>query len=453
MSKGLTKEKIIEVSNLKNEPSWMLELRLKSYEHFLSRSLPSFGPSLEELNFENINYYVKPDTEQVDRWESLPNEIKDTYNKLGIPEAEQKYLSGVKAQFESEVVYGSLLKKLDDQGVIFTDTDTALQKYPEIFQKYFGTVIPYSDNKFASLNTAIWSGGSFLYIPKNVKVELPLQAYFRIQSENMGQFERTLIIADEGSELHYIEGCSAPMYSSDSLHSAVVEIICMKDSKVRYTTIQNWSKNVYNLVTKRAFVYENARMSWVDGNLGSKITMKYPSCVLLGTKAHGEVLSLAMAGSLNKNINDKAIQSGQIIDSGAKMIHAAPHTSSIITSKSVCFDGGRTSYRGLIRVNKNAENCKIKVNCDALILDEISQTDTYPTMKVDNNHVNIQHEATSGKLDEDKIYYLKSKGLSAQDSNNLIIAGFLDEITKELPMEYAVELNRLISMSMEGSVG
>jgi Fe-S cluster assembly protein SufB len=439
--KGLNEDVVRNISKMKNEPAWMLEFRLKSLESFNSRPMPGWGADLSDIDFQDIYYYIKPTDTIANSWDALPQEIKDTYDKLGIPQAERELLAGVKAQYESEVIYGSLIQKLQDLGVIFLDTDTALQKYPEMFQKYFGTVIPYSDNKFASLNSAVWSGGSFIYIPKGVKVELPLQAYFRINAKNMGQFERTLIIADEGSEFHYIEGCSAPIYSSDSLHSAVVEIICMPNSKVRYTTIQNWSKNVYNLVTKRAFVYENARMEWIDGNIGSKVTMKYPACILLGERAHGEVLSLAIA------------RDAQVLDNGAKMIHAAPNTSSIVNSKSVCLLGGRTSYRGLVRVNKNAQNAKVKVNCDALIFDNKSQTDTYPTMNIDNSSATIAHEATTGKINDSQIYYLMSRGISEQDAHNLIVSGFLEPIKKTLPMEYAVELNRLIDLSMEGSVG
>lgn len=439
--RGLTVETVRQISKMKSEPEWMLDFRLKSYRKFVETEMPKWGADLSGINFEEIFYYIKPIDKPLESWEELPKEIKDTYDKLGIPEAEKNMLAGVKAQYDSEVIYGSLITELKDKGVIFLDTDTALKEYPEMFKKYFGTVIPFTDNKFASLNSAVWSGGSFIYIPKGINVELPLQAYFRINAANMGQFERTLIIADEGSFLHYIEGCTAPIYSTDSLHSAVVEIICLPGSRVRYTTIQNWSKNVYNLVTKRAFVYENAKMEWVDGNLGSKVTMKYPSCVLLGKKAHGEVLSIAFAGQ------------GQYLDTGAKMIHAAPETTSLVVSKSICQDGGRTSYRGLVRVNKIAKLAKTKVNCDALILDNQSQTDTYPYIMVDNGSAVIAHEATVSKLNGSQIYYLMSKGLSEADASNLIISGFIEPIVKELPLEYAVELNRLIGMSMEGSVG
>lgn len=439
--KGLNEEIIRTISKMKSEPKWMLEFRLKSFKKFLEMKMPLWGADISGINFDNIYYYIRPIKEAMNSWEELPKEIKDTYDLLGIPDAEKNLLAGVKAQYESEVIYGSLLKKLEDQGVIFLDTDTGLKKYPEIFKKYFGTVIPFTDNKFASLNSAVWSGGSYIYIPKGVKVELPLQAYFRINAANMGQFERTLIIADEGSYLHYVEGCTAPIYSTDSLHSAVVEIICLPGSRVRYTTIQNWSKNVYNLVTKRAFVYENAKMEWVDGNLGSKVTMKYPSCVLLGEKAHGEVLSLAYAGK------------GQYLDTGAKMIHASKNTTSLVVSKSICMDGGRTSYRGLIRVNKNAENSKSKINCDALILDDKSQTDTYPYMVIDNNSASLAHEATVSAINEEQIYYLTSRGIKVEDASNLIVSGFIEPIVKELPLEYAVELNRLIQLNMEGSVG
>lgn len=439
--KGLSKEIVEEISKIKGEPTWMLEFRLKSYETFVNKPMPAWGADLSKIDFEDIYYYVRATEAQSSSWEDLPEEIRITYDRLGIPEAEKQMLAGVKAQYESEVIYGSLLKSLKDKGVIFLDTDTALKEYPELFRKYFGTVISHSDNKFASLNSAVWSGGSFIYIPKGVSVELPLQAYFRINAENMGQFERTLIIADEGSFLHYIEGCTAPIYSSDSLHSAVVEIVCLPNSRVRYTTIQNWSKNVYNLVTKRAFVYENAKMEWVDGNLGSNITMKYPSCILLGEKAHGEVLSLAYA---TKN---------QVLDTGAKMIHAAPNTSSLIVSKSVCQDGGRTSYRGLVRMNKNSKNSKVKVNCDALIMDNISQTDTYPHIHSDCKNVTVAHEATVSQLNKEQIYYLMSRGIDENEASNLIVSGFIEPIVKELPLEYAVELNRLIQLNMEGSVG
>jgi len=439
--KGLNPEIVKKISEMKNEPKWMYDYRLKSLEKFENSPLPNWGADLSTINFNDIYYYIKPINKQQSSWEDLPSEIKETYDRLGIPEAEKNLLAGVKAQYESEVIYGSLLQKLKDQGVVFLDTDSGLKEYPELFKKYFGTVIPFTDNKFASLNSAVWSGGSFIYIPKGVTVELPLQAYFRINAANMGQFERTLIIADEGSFLHYIEGCTAPIYSTDSLHSAVVEIICLPNSRVRYTTIQNWSKNVFNLVTKRAFVYENAKMEWVDGNLGSSITMKYPSCVLLGENAHGEVLSLAYANS------------GQILDTGAKMIHAAPNTSSLVVSKSVCQGGGRTSYRGLIRINKNATNSKVKVNCDALILDNDSQTDTYPYIVSDSKDATIAHEATVSQMNEQQIYYLMSRGISELESGNLIVSGFIEPIVKQLPLEYAVELNRLIELNMEGSVG
>ncbi len=438
---GLNEEIIREISKLKTEPEWMLKYRLDSYEIFKSKSMPEWGADLSDLNFNEIYYYIKPKGEQSESWDDVPKEIKETYDRLGVPESEKKLLAGLKAQYESEVVYGSLLESLKQQGVVFLDTDSALKQYPELFKQYFGKIIPNSDNKFAALNSAVWSGGSFIYVPPNTKVELPLSAYFRINAMSMGQFERTLIIVDENSSLHYIEGCTAPIYKKDSLHSAVVEIVCLKNSSVRYTTIQNWSKNVYNLVTKRAYVYENARMEWVDGNIGSKVTMKYPSCVLLGEHAHGEVLSLAYASK------------GQHIDSGAKMVHAAPNTTSIVKSKSVCQNGGRTSYRGLVRMNKNAHFSKSTVNCDALIFDNDSQTDTYPYMNIDNSSSVLAHEATVSKLSEKQLKYLLSRGIDQDKATALLTSGFFNEVSRELPMEYAVELNRLIELNMEGSVG
>lgn len=438
---GINEDIVRKISALKNEPEWMLERRLKAYKHFVDSPTPTWGAKLDEIDYDKIHYFVRA-TDKVGRdWNEVPEKIKDTFERLGIPQAEKKFLAGVASQYESEVIYHKLKDKWTDLGIIFEDTDTALKKYPEIFKKHFGTVIPYADNKLAALNTAVWSGGTFIYVPKGVKVELPLQAYFRINAQNMGQFERTLIIADEGSEVHYIEGCTAPTYSSDSLHAAVVEIICKKDSRVRYSTIQNWSDNVYNLVTKRAFAFENATMEWIDCNLGSKVTMKYPAVHLLGPKAHGEVLSIALAGK------------GQHQDAGAKIVHRAKDTSSVITSKSICKDGGRTSYRGLLKIQKGAKNSKSKVICDALILDNESQTDTYPTNEIDEKQSSVGHEASVSKVSEEQLFYLMSRGLDEIEASALIVSGFIEPIMKELPMEYAAEMNALIQMSMEGSVG
>lgn len=439
--KGLSETVIRKISALKKEPKWMLDIRLKAYKEFTSRTMPKWGADLSDINFQNIHYFAKANQGKGHSWEQVPEKIKTTFDRLKIPESERKFLAGTATQYESEVVYSRLKKEWQKLGVIFEDTDTGLKKYPEIFKKYFAHAIPYKDNKLAALNTAVWSGGSFIYVPKGVKVKVPLQTYFRINLENMGQFERTLIIAEEGSQLHYIEGCTAPMYTTDSLHAAVVEIYALKGSKVRYTTIQNWSNNVYNLVTKRAVAYENARMEWIDCNLGSKITMKYPAVYLLGRKAHGEVLSIAYA--------DK----GQTQDAGAKIIHRAPETSSIINSKSICLNGGRTSYRGLLKATKNAKNSKSKVICDALIFDSRSRTDTYPTNEIDSKSFSLEHEASVSKVSEDQLNYLKSRGLSDEQATSLIVSGFLEPVAKELPMEYAVELNALLEMSMEGSVG
>jgi Fe-S cluster assembly protein SufB len=439
--KGLNSETINNISNLKKEPRWMREYRQKAYQYFLRKKMPGFGPDLSSLDFEDIYYYIKPLKNQVAKWSELPYEIKDTYDRIGIPEAEKKYLMGVSAQYESEVVYKSINKMLSGKGVIFLDMDTGLREYPDLVKNYFGTIIPSLDNKFAALNSSVWSGGSFIYVPKNVRIELPLQAYFRINAANMGQFERTLIIADEGSFVHYVEGCTAPIYSSDSLHSAVVEIIVKKGARVRYSTIQNWSKNVYNLVTKRAYVEEEGVMEWVDGNLGSKITMKYPSVYLVGRKAKGEILSIAYAGQ------------NQILDAGAKAIHIGSETTSQIISKSISAGGGRTSYRGLVRVEQEANKTKSKVVCDALIMDEFSRSDTYPTMDIRNNDTAIEHEATVSKIGDEQIFYLKSRGISENQAQSMIVNGFIEPIVKELPLEYAVELNRLISLQMEGSVG
>lgn len=439
--KGLSDKIVRLISEKKNEPKWMLERRLKGYDIFCGKPLPTWGADLSGIDFDEIYYYVKPVNKQGRSWEDVPEEMKRTFDRLGIPEAEKAMLAGVKAQYDSEVIYGSLKNELGEKGVIFLDTDTGLREHPEYFEKYFGSIIPSQDNKFAALNTAVWSGGSFLYIPKNTEVTLPLQAYFRINSENMGQFERTLIIADEGSKVHYVEGCTAPTYTSDSLHSAVVEIIALPGSHVRYTTIQNWSHEVYNLVTKRAKAYKDATVEWVDCNLGSKVTMKYPSVILAEEGAHGEVLSIAVAGK------------GQTQDAGAKMLHIAPNTSSLITSKSICKDGGRTTYRGLVKVGKRASNVKSNVECDALIFDNESQTDTYPTNEIYNQDTELGHEASVSRLSDEQLYYLMSRGLTEEEASALIVAGFIEPVAKELPMEYAVELNRLIEMEMEGSVG
>ena len=439
--KGLSKNIVAEISKMKKEPEWMLKFRLKSLEEFNKRPMPQWGANLNVIDFENIHYYVKPSNQSETNWDDVPSYIKDTFSKLGIPEAEQKFLGGVGAQYESELVYHKIRKDLEDKGVIFLGMDEGLKQYPEIVKKYFGTVIPYNDNKLAALNSAVWSGGSFVYVPKGVKVDLPLQAYFRINTKNMGQFERTLIIAEPGSSVHYIEGCTAPIYSSDSLHSAVVELIAMKGSRIQYTTIQNWSNNVYNLVTKRAFAYEDSTVFWVDGNLGSKITMKYPSIYLLGERARAEILSVAFAGK------------GQHQDAGGKILHYAPNTTSRIVSKSVSKDGGRTTYRGLLKVAEGCYNVKSHVSCDALILDDKSASDTVPYMEINEKNVNIEHEATVGKIGEEQLFYLMSRGLSQDQAMTMIVSGFMEPFTKELPLEYAIELNRLIAMSMEGSVG
>jgi len=441
--KGLNEEIIREMSLMKGESEWMLEFRLKAYQRFLRKPVPDWGGggSLDDIDFDDIYYYIKPMEGQAQDWDMVPDSIKETYEKLGIPEAERKYLAGVTAQYESEVVYHRNREDLEAMGVLFTDMDTAVREYPEIVREYFATVIPPNDNKFAALNSAVWSGGSFIYVPPGVHVDQPLQAYFRINAENMGQFERTLIIVDEGAYVHYVEGCSAPVYSSDSLHCAVVEIIVKEGGRCRYTTIQNWSNNVYNLVTKRAVAYRNATMEWVDGNLGSKLTMKYPAVWLMEPGAHGEVLSIAFAGA------------GQHQDAGAKMVHVAPDTTSLITSKSISMDGGRAGYRGLVRVEPGAEKSKSFVRCDALILDEDSRSDTYPYMEIEESDIDIGHEATVSKVGDDQLFYLMSRGLSEEEATAMIVAGFIEPIVKELPMEYAVELNRLIELQMEGAVG
>jgi len=439
--RGLSPELVAAISEHKNEPEWMRKYRLKSLEYFLARPLPTWGGDVTGIDFDNIFYYIRPTEKQAKSWEDLPPDIKDTWDKLGIPEAEKKYLAGVGAQYESEVVYHKLKEDLESQGVLFLDMDSGLREHEELVKQYFGTIIPQNDNKFAALNSAVWSGGSFIYVPPGVKVEMPLQAYFRINAENMGQFERTLIIVDEGAQVHYVEGCTAPIYSSDSLHSAVVEIIVKRGARCRYTTIQNWSTNVYNLVTKRAVAYEDAVMEWVDGNLGSKLTMKYPSIWLMGERAHGEVLSIAFAGN------------GQHQDAGGKAVHVAPNTTSVITSKSISKNGGRAGYRGLLEVAKGAAGSKSKVVCDALILDEDSRSDTYPYMRIDEDHVDIGHEATVSKIGEEQLFYLMSRGLTEAEASAMIVSGFVEPITKELPLEYAVEMNRLIQLQMEGSVG
>jgi Fe-S cluster assembly protein SufB len=441
--KGLTEEIVRKISEMKNEPEWMLEYRLKALKIFNKKPMPRWANSelLDQIDFANIHYFVRASEKQERNWEDVPEGIKNTFDRLGIPEAERKFLAGVTAQYESEVVYHSIREDLEKQGVVFLDMDTGLREHEEIVRKHFGTIIPAADNKFSALNSAVWSGGSFVWVPPGVKVEIPLQAYFRINTENMGQFERTLIIAEPGSFVHYIEGCTAPVYSSDSLHSAVVELIAKPGAHIRYTTIQNWSKNVYNLVTKRAVAEENAKVEWVDGNLGSKLTMKYPSIYLTGKGAHGEVLSIAFAGK------------DQHQDAGAKMVHVAPDTSSIIVSKSISKDGGRTSYRGLVKVYPDAHDCKSSVRCDALLMDEASRSDTYPTMEVDEKDVTIEHEATVSKVGEEQLFYLMSRGLSQTEATTMIVNGFFEPFTKELPLEYAVELNRLIQLEMEGSVG
>ena len=439
--KGLSEDVVRRISEIKSEPEWMLEYRLKALDIFYKKPMPTWGGDMSGINFDNIIYYVKPSDKQENDWDDVPDEIRKTYDKLGIPEAEKKYLSGVKAQYESEVIYGSLEEGLEKQGVIFLSTDEALKEHPDLVKEYFGTIIPPADNKFAALNTAVWSGGSFIYIPKGVNVEFPLQAYFRINSENMGQFERTLIICDEGSQVHYVEGCTAPIWTSDSLHSAVVEIVVKKDARCRYTTIQNWSNNVYNLVTKRAMAYGNSLMEWVDGNLGSKLTMKYPSIYMMEPGARGEILSIAFAAK------------GQHQDAGGKVVHCAPNTSSRIVSKSISKDGGRSSYRGLCKVMKGAKNCKSNVVCDALILDPESRSDTYPYIEIDEENVSIEHEASVSRIGEEQLFYLMSRGMSESEASTMIVSGFIEPLTKILPMEYSIEMNRLIELQMEGSVG
>ncbi|MDK8306347.1 Fe-S cluster assembly protein SufB [Corynebacterium imitans] len=440
--RGLNEDVVRDISGIKNEPEWMLNQRLKAHEIFEKKPMPTWGADLSDIDFDNIKYYVRSTEEQATSWDDLPQDIKDTYDKLGIPEAEkQRLVAGVAAQYESEVVYHQIREDLEEKGVIFVDTDTALREHEELFKEHFGTVIPAGDNKFSALNSAVWSGGSFIYVPPGVHVDIPLQAYFRINTENMGQFERTLIIVDEDAYVHYVEGCTAPIYKSDSLHSAVVEIIVKKGGRCRYTTIQNWSNNVYNLVTKRAKAEEGATMEWVDGNIGSKVTMKYPAVWMTGEHARGEVLSVAFAGE------------GQFQDTGAKMTHMAPHTSSSVVSKSVARGGGRSAYRGLIQVNANAHHSQSNVECDALLVDDISRSDTYPYNDIRNDRVTLGHEAKVSKVSEQQLFYLMSRGIPEEEAMAMIVRGFVEPIAKELPMEYALELNRLIELQMEGSVG
>lgn len=439
--RGLTREVVEEISKMKEEPEWMLEFRLKSLEHFFERPMPMWGGDLSELDFDEIVYYVKPSERQGRTWDEVPDEIKQTFDKLGIPEAEQKYLAGVSAQYESEVVYQSLQEDLEEMGIIFTDTDSALKEHEELFKQYFGKVVPPTDNKFAALNSAVWSGGSFIYVPPGVKATTPLQAYFRINSENMGQFERTLIIVDEGASVHYVEGCTAPVYTTNSLHSAVVEIFVKENAYCRYTTIQNWANNVYNLVTKRATCDANATMEWIDGNIGSKVTMKYPAVLLKGEGARGNTLSIAIAGR------------GQTQDAGAKMHHLAPNTSSSIVSKSISKQGGKVNYRGLVQFGRKADNAKATIECDTLLLDNESISDTIPYNEVYNDNISLEHEAKVSKVSEEQLFYLMSRGLGEQEATEMIVMGFIEPFTKELPMEYAVEMNRLIKFEMEGSIG
>ena len=438
--KGIDRHIVAQISEMKNEPAWMRDFRLKSLDIFNAKAMPTWGGDIA-IDFQDIFYYLKPTEGQGRTWDDVPQEIKDTFDKLGIPQAERQYLAGVKAQFESEVVYGSLKEDLAQQGVIFLDTDSALREHPDLMREYFGKIIPPTDNKFAALNSAVWSGGSFIYVPPGVKIEFPLQAYFRINAENMGQFERTLIIVDEGAEVHYVEGCTAPMYSSESLHSAVVEIVCKRGSRCRYTTIQNWANNIYNLVTKRAMAYGDATMEWVDGNLGSKLTMKYPAVYMMEPGARGEILSIAFATA------------GQHQDAGGKLVHAAPHTTGQIISKSISKNGGRSSYRGLVRVEKNAAHSRCNVVCDALILDPRSRSDTYPYIEILEQDVSVGHEASVSRIGEEQLFYLMSRGLSEAEASTMIVNGFIEPLVKELPMEYAVEMNRLIQLQMEGSVG
>ena len=439
--KGLDREIVEQISAMKGEPEWMLQFRLKALEHFNSRPTPTWGGDLSGLNMDDIYFYTKPTDKEGRSWDEVPDTIKQTFDRLGIPEAEQKFLAGVGAQYESEMVYHSLMEHLEGQGVIFKSIENGLREHPDLFRQYFGTVIPIEDNKFAALNSAVWSGGSFVYVPPGVKVDLPMQAYFRMNEADAGQFERTLIIIDEGAQAHYVEGCTAPIYTTDSFHSGVIEIIVKKNARMRYTTIQNWSNNMYNLVTQRSIVHEGGTMEWVDANLGSKLTMKYPSCYLVGEGAHGEILSLAFAGR------------GQHQDTGGKVIHFASNTSSKITSKSISKDAGRASYRGLLKVHKGAKNVRSNVVCDALLLDPTSRSDTYPSIEIDEDDVTIGHEASVSKVGEEQLFYLMSRGLSEEEATTMVVSGFIEPLVKELPMEYAIEMNRLIQLQMEGSIG
>ncbi len=439
--KGLSEEVVRNISRMKGEPEWMLEFRLKALKHYLQRPMPNWGPALKELDLDDIFYYVKPTEKSERSWDDVPDDIKKTFDRLGVPEAERKFLAGVGAQYESEMVYHSVLEHLEKQGVIFLSIEDGLRQYPDLFREYFGTVVPIEDNKFAALNSAVWSGGSFVYVPKGVKVDLPLQAYFRLNTPNVGQFERTLIIVDEGAQVHYVEGCTAPTYSANSFHSGVIEIIVKKGARSRYSTIQNWSTNVYNLVTQRAMVFENGTHEWVDANLGSKVTMKYPSCYLMEPGAHGEMLSMAFAGP------------GQVQDAGSKMVHFAKNTSSKVVSKSISKGGGRSSFRGLLKVYNGAKQSKSNVVCDALLLDPKSRSDTYPYIEIDETDVTIGHEASVSKVGEEQLFYLMSRGLSEEEATTMVVSGFIEPLVKELPMEYAVEMNRLIQLQMEGSIG
>ena len=438
---GLNEKVVTQISKAKGEPAWMLEYRLKALETFRKLPMPSWGADLSHINFEDIYYYIKPTENSERTWDDVPDDIKKTFERIGIPEAEKKFLAGVGAQYDSEMVYHNIRKDLEDKGVLFSDPESGLRNHPEIFKKYFGTVIPHTDNKFAALNAAVWSGGSFVYIPKGVVVDIPLQAYFRVNSKNFGQFERTLIVVDEGAFVHYIEGCTAPVFTEDSLHSAVVEIIALPGARVRYSTIQNWSSNMYNLVTKRAFAFENATVEWVDGNIGSKVTMKYPAIFLMGKKAHGEVLSIAFAGK------------GQVQDTGAKILHFADDTTSVVTSKSISKSGGTSTYRGMIKAQAGLKGIKCKVECDALILDADSVSNTFPLMEIETDDITMEHEAKVSKISEDQLLYLMSRGIAEEEASMMIVNGFIDPLVKQLPMEYAVELNRLIELEMEGSVG
>ncbi|MFH0940084.1 MAG: Fe-S cluster assembly protein SufB [Planctomycetota bacterium] len=438
---GLSRETVAEISEQKNEPSWMRDFRLQALDIFLKKPMPNWGGDLSRIDFDNLTYYLRPTEQQYNTWEMVPEEIKRTYDKLGIPEDERKFLGGVGAQYDSEVVYHNLKSKWEEQGVIFLSPEDAMQKHPDLVKEYFGTIVPPADNKFAALNSAVWSGGSFIYVPKGVKVDIPLQAYFRINAKSMGQFERTLIIVDEGAFVHYVEGCTAPVYSADSLHSAVVEIIVKAGARCRYTTIQNWSTNVYNLVTKRAVAYRDSTMEWIDGNIGSKLTMKYPAVVMLEPGARGEILSIAFAGA------------GQHLDAGAKVVHCASHTSSLITNKSISRNGGRTSYRGLCKMKSGVEDCKSRVVCDALLLDETSRSDTYPYIETNSSKISVEHEASVSKISEEQLFYLMSRGLTKDEAAKMIVTGFIEPLIRELPMEYAVEMNRLIELEMEEAVG